>query len=296
MDKVDRPTTRRALLAAAAGGAAALAAQAALPLAAAAHDPDDVLLGAANSATATTSIDTAANAVDTFAATAGGATGSAIVATKTGAAGSAVVAKSANEAGVYAVSGDATNAAAADVAASTGVYGFSPVAADPDFVGTGVWGDSEEIGVYGTGSVGVEGDATIPHDVGVVGWAGAAGTIGVLGIAAGSATPSTVPPQPASIGVHARADAVDRTALKVTGKVAFSRSGKTAIAKGASSKVITLAGVTTSSLIFAVLATNRSGRWVRAVVPATGKFTIYLNTTISTASVGTTYLVWWIIN
>jgi hypothetical protein len=202
------------------------------------------------------------------------ASGSAVVATNIGATGSAVIAKSDTEAGVYSISGDPNTAATPAQAVSTGVYGFSPVPADPNVVGTGVWGDSDDVGVYGSGGTGVEGDGFGTGGVGVLGWAGT----------------------PASIGVYAQADALDRTALRVKGKVALSRSGKTAIAKGASSKVITLAGVTTSSLIFAVLATNRSGRWVRAVVPATGKFTIYLNTTISTASVGTTYLVWWIIN
>jgi hypothetical protein len=38
---------------------------------------------------------------------------------------------------------------------------------------------------------------------------------------------------------------------------------------------ITLAGVTTSSLVFAVLYSNRSGRYVQAVTPTTGKFTIW---------------------
>ena len=39
--------------------------------------------------------------------------------------------------------------------------------------------------------------------------------------------------------------------------------------------------MTTSSKVFAVLATAESGRWVRAVVPAAGKFTVYLNTTLA---------------
>jgi hypothetical protein len=43
--------------------------------------------------------------------------------------------------------------------------------------------------------------------------------------------------------------------------------------------------VTTGSKIFAVLATSESGRYVRAVVPATGKFTVYLNTTLTSSAV-----------
>ena len=45
-----------------------------------------------------------------------------------------------------------------------------------------------------------------------------------------------------------------------------------------------MAGVTSTSKVFAVLNSNRSGRYVRAVVPATGKFTIYLNTSVSSST------------
>jgi hypothetical protein len=300
MDKVDRTTTRRALLAAAAGGAATLAAQAVAPLAASAHDVDDVKLGDANTATATTGIDTSATAgVNAFSPTAAG--GSAVVATNTGATGSGVVAKSATEAAVYAVSGNATDASLPADAKATGVYGYSPATAPTDPAGAGVWGESGDIGVAGNGSlgvlgdgrdggvgviglgnIGVQGEGYGTGGKGVVGLAADPGTIGVLGIAG----------VPTAIGVHARADAVDRTALKVTGKVAFSRSNKATIAAGASSKAIGVAGVTTGSWVFAMLASNRPGRWVRAVVPAAGKFTIYLNTTVSSA----TTVVWWIIN
>ena len=54
---------------------------------------------------------------------------------------------------------------------------------------------------------------------------------------------------------------------------------------GASSKTISLAGVTSSSKVFGVLATNRGGRWIRAIVPASGKFTVYLNTTLISSAV-----------
>jgi hypothetical protein len=327
METVDRPTTRRALLAAAAGGAAALAAQAVAPLAVSATDTGPVVLGEpANTATHTTGITTAANPVDTFAATAGGDTGAAIVATKTGTHGSGVVATSATEAAIYAANGDTTDAATPDMTTATGIYGYAPGGTDTA-PGTGVWGDSPEVGVYGSGDfvgvgangyfgvfatgdasegygvagngyIGVNGETGTLSGTGVLGVAGAAAAIGVVGVAAASATPATPtdPGHPASIGVHARADAAGTTALKVSGKVAFSRSGKTPIAAGVTSKVISdsrTAGVTANSLIFAVLATNRSGRWVRAVVPGAGKFTVYLNTSVAS---GTSYLVWWIIN
>jgi hypothetical protein len=71
------------------------------------------------------------------------------------------------------------------------------------------------------------------------------------------------------------------TAIKADGKIRFKRSGKATISAGASSKTVTLSGVGSSSMVFAVLAQSRSGRWVRAVVPASGSFTIYLNNTVS---------------
>ena len=46
----------------------------------------------------------------------------------------------------------------------------------------------------------------------------------------------------------------------------------------------------TNSRVFAVLASNRSGRYVRAVVPAAGKFTIYLNTTVTSTTVVTWFV------
>ena len=54
---------------------------------------------------------------------------------------------------------------------------------------------------------------------------------------------------------------------------------------GKSSVVVTLAGTTSTSKVFAVLATSESGRYVRAVVPASGKFTVYLNTTLRSSAV-----------
>ena len=66
-------------------------------------------------------------------------------------------------------------------------------------------------------------------------------------------------------------------ALEVVGKVKFNRAGRKTIGAGKSSLAVTMAGVTTTSKILAVLNSNRSGRYVRAVVASTGKFTIYLN-------------------
>ncbi len=131
-----------------------------------------------------------------------------------------------------------------------GVYGWSPASPDANLFGTGVWGDSEEYGVFGSGAIGVDG------------W----GDIGVL----------------------AEAKDGDARALVVSGRAEFTRSGRATISSGSASKTVNLAGCTTSTLVFAVLASNRSGRYVRAVVPTTGSFKIYLNTSVTKR----TYVVW----
>ena len=133
------PRSRRALLAAAAGGAAALAAQAALPLTAMAADPNDVLLGARECLDGD-DVDRATRpmASDGFAVSSTGL-------------GIGVSGTSGGTAGVRGISVDGTSAASSADMAYTGAYGWSPAyPADDDF-GVGVWGDSEEVGVYGSG-------------------------------------------------------------------------------------------------------------------------------------------------
>jgi hypothetical protein len=74
-------------------------------------------------------------------------------------------------------------------------------------------------------------------------------------------------------------------ALSVNGKARFSRSGRTWIRAGHSSLTITVAGTTPSSRVFAILASNRASRYVRAAVPATDRFTVYLNASAISDSV-----------
>jgi hypothetical protein len=79
--------------------------------------------------------------------------------------------------------------------------------------------------------------------------------------------------------------------LIAQGGVSFpDRSGKIAIAKGKSSASRSVPGVTAANFAIAQLATSQSGRWVRATVCATGKITVYLNTTTSAAT-SITYLI-----
>jgi hypothetical protein len=271
----DHPTTRRALLVAAAGGAAALAAHAAMPAAVLADDPDDLTLNADNLTTAETGVTNATADVNAFRATAGG-TGAGLFGHSPG--GPGALAKSDEVAGVYATSIDDAGAPLANTAA-TGVYGWAPTPADPNTFGTGVWGDSDDVGVYGSaGAVGVEGDG----NYGVLGRGFGTGGAGVVGQAVDTST----------FGVFAQGDNATKIALRVSGKASFSRSGRTLMGAGTYYKVIYLSGVTTGSLVFAVLQANRSGRWVRAVVPATARFIVYLNTTLTSA----TYVAWFVLN
>jgi hypothetical protein len=166
----------------------------------------------------------------------------------------------------------------ADGANGTGLWGYSTSA-----TGTGVYGQSA-IGVWGYGGIGVYG---ANHGTGA-------------GVYGASIAGSSVPNPPPEVGVFGYTDtgygvfaqATSGTALYVSGKARFSRSGRTYVASGASSRKITMAGVTTGSYIIATPQTNRPGVFVQAVVPVAGSFTIYLNKAVP----GTTYIGYLVIN
>jgi hypothetical protein len=240
-DPIQTVRSRRALLVAAAGGAAALAASAALPLGVAAHDAEDVQLGVDNPTTAPTSITNATTDSNAFGSA---ATGLGFGAEATSTAG----------AGLYGWSVNARSDITPADLANTGVYGFAPAFADTSSFGAGVWGDSEDVGVFGTGNVGTWGQGN--------------------GIG--------------NVGVFAEGE----TAIAAFGKIHFSRAGKATVAKHKSSVKVTLAGATASTKIFAVLQTNRTSRYVRAAVPHTGYFYIYLNASVS----ATTYVSWFVLD
>lgn len=236
-----KPRSRRALLTAAAGAAGAFAATAAMPLTAAAVDADSVTKNVDNPTTAATSVTQATVGFVAFKART----------TNTDAAG--LVGSTGNEVDI---SPDTS---------LTGVYGWAPGSGLPELFSAGVWGDSDDVGTYGSGYVGVRGD----------------GFYGVIGVG-----------DSGGVGVQAYGATATDVALSVTGKVRFSRSGRSTIGAGRANIRVNLAGVSTSSRVFAVLHSNRSGRYVRAVVPTTGSFTIYLNTTVSSS----TYVAWFVLN
>jgi hypothetical protein len=232
-----------------------MAASAAMPLTAAAADGGNVVLGAQNESESETTITEATAGEVAFKA----------------------VTTNPDRAAIVGATGDQTLIRIDDTQ-YTGVYGWAPEApfpADPQFEGSGVWGDSPDDGVVGSGGL-----------TGVLGLGGGAGVVGVgddgvVGLGG-----------PTGAGVRALGDTTTSVALAVSGKVTFSRSGRVTILTGRSSIKVNLAGTTTSSRVFAVLHSNRSGRYVRAVVPTTGSFTIYLNTTVT----ANTFIAWFVIN
>jgi hypothetical protein len=286
------PTSRREILAAAAGGAAALAAGAlARPVPAAAASSAlmtevDNPTGAKTSITAglTTETDIAfevsvgdlATAIHGQSPSGAGVRGSNTFSQ------AGVVGDSINAVGVAGWTGspfDANNV----TGFTAGVLGQSSAEGTPGVLGLGGDVGVEAGGIIGLFAVGSTGVAGVADGLGPPGLYGT----GVYGHAG-----STVPPAPpTNVGVYARGDGV-ATALRVQGKAVFSRSGRTYVSAGKSSRIVTLAGVTTSSLVLVTLQTRRTGVYVAAAVPAAGKFTVYLNKAVT----GTTYFAYMVLN
>lgn len=248
--------TRRSLLTAAAGGAAALAVGAIKPGGVSAGVDEPVLQDQDNATVAPTGVTTAT--LDSTALFGTGPTGIGVQGRSTD---SSDPENNTRNAGVVGIAGDDANVNSN--IALTGVYGVSDASPDPAFTAAGVWGESGDFGVIGSGLGGVLGDGVL----GVFGASSEAGGIGVVGVA----------DDPTGFG------------LLVDGRAIFSRSGRATVSSGSKKKVVNLAGCTAATLVFAVLAQNRDGRYVRAAVPASGKFTIYLN-----ANVGKRTKVSWI--
>ena len=165
-----------------------------------------------------------------------------------------------------------------------GVYGYADLSPFSSGVrgrshaGAGVFGSSDSsFGVIGAGDVGVYGTGGTAGVIGDVD----TGAIGVYGWVGSTIAPAA----PGGVAVHAAAQSTGLIALNVVGKAKFSRSGRVTIAKNHASVAVTLAGVTTASYIIATLQTNKAGVYVRAVVPASGKFTIYLSKASTSATV-----------
>lgn len=253
---------------AAASSAAAVAASVALPQAVVRAVDQPLLLNTGNSATGSTTL-SASLAMDTVlgvvnsdasgpntALQASSDTGTAIAGYTTS--GTGVYADSmgpgravraganTNGTGVVAFSGDESHLPADTTL--TGVFGYAEASGTAGTVGAGVWGVSPDVGVYGSGGTGVYG-------YGPVGLYGSASTSSAYG-------------------------------LWVKGRVKLeNRSGRLSVAAGKTSVSKSVAGVTTSSIVIAVLQQAETGTWVRAAVATTGKFTVYFNRALPSSSV-----------
>jgi hypothetical protein len=87
------------------------------------------------------------------------------------------------------------------------------------------------------------------------------------------------------------------TALRVTGRAQFSRSGNASVPAGRSFVIVNVAGeLTSGSLVLATPMFNRSGVYVQSAVPnpATGQIRINLNKVASSSSA--TPIAWFVIN
>jgi hypothetical protein len=281
--------SRRALLTAAASGAAVLAANAALGTSAVRAADQPLLLNATNNASGSTGL-TAALSMDTvLSVTNADGSGPNTALQANSDAGTAMAGYTGSGTGVYGdamgvgrgvrggagamgtgvfgVAGDEGEAPTAT--GMTGVFGFAPHSHDPDFIGSGVWGDSPDVGVWGSGGTGVIGDG------GATGW-------GVLGVS----ETSTAVRAETTTGIALRGIAGTGYGLHVTGKIKLAnRSGRVKVARGRTRFTKSVAGVTSSSIVIAVLQQAESGTWVRAAVPAAGKFTVYFNRALPSSSV-----------
>jgi hypothetical protein len=179
------------------------------------------------------------------------------------------------------------------VAARNGVFGLtsnngaSGVYGENDGTGYGVAGRATAgTGVFAEGLTGMLGQSVGAGD-GVGGRANNSCCSAVYGLNNGTGN-----------GVAGRADAgtgvlaasTAGTALRVTGKAVFSRSGVVTVAAGNSSRVVTLAGVTASSMVLAT-AQQAKAVYVKAVVPAAGSFKIFLTGNAPTGGLKVAYFV-----
>jgi hypothetical protein len=160
---------------------------------------------------------------------------------------------------------------------SAGVFGSGP--------SRGVLGTSSSTGVFGEASGsgrGVLGTSSIGY--GVFGTNTGSTGIGVYGKTGGTGSAVFGQATANGLGVFAssqsgtalRAASASGTALQVNGKAKFSRSGLTTIAAGTASKTISLAGVSTSSMVIATAQQNVNV-FIKAAVPSGGSFKLWLN-------------------
>ncbi len=259
--------SRRNLLRAAVGGvAAAAAAGLARPLGVAAAAGDPIIAGTANTAASATTL-TATPTEPTDSVAALDAIGSYQ--------GPGVTGASLRGSGVLGVSGS-THAApywgndvgvsgrADHPAALAGVSGSSDT-------GFGVIGTAYGAGILGAGGV-----------VGVLANGFDLTSTSLYAVSSGYPLPAPAPNTAAHVR---RSVSAPGHALFVDGRMRLRWSGRVAVAAGISSKRISVSGMASGTMIFAMFQTNESGVRIRASVPTTGAVTFYFSKTMPTSSV-----------
>lgn len=295
--------TRRSVIAGAASLAAGIAAGTfARPGVALAGSDGDVVLGAANLAETTTTVNSGGIGVFSGPVLRANATVAAANAGVLGYLGASPAHDPQTPGGVVGIAHAETATVAAGVvgegdvmpgvkgysSVSTGVFGVSESGSAPGVFG---WSQGHASGVFGYSGDSLNSttynsptgyETNGPADTGVTGYTNiaSASATGVRGEATQGAGVRGV----SVSGIGVAASSTTGVALAVTGKVTMNRSGRKSIGSGKSSLVVTMAGVTSSSYIVATLQARRTGTWVQAVVPATGSFTIYLSKALSTAA------------
>jgi hypothetical protein len=165
-----------------------------------------------------------------------------------------------------------------------GVHGFTGAGNPPPAV--------TETGVEGVCSLSAESNGVHGRSQGGAGaWGSTVGGLGVAGTASGDATGNGVGVYGfGPIGVFGEG----AYAGWFAGPTLFTESGRAELSAGSSTTVAVPNGLRPTSLMFAVLHSNRPGVWVRAVVPnaAAGTATIHLNTAVSAA----TAIAWFVVD
>ena len=148
----------------------------------------------------------------------------------------------------------------------------------------GVGSGAGQTGVDGVGETGVDGASDAQGGTGVLGESlNTSSGIGVQGDSEGTGSGVYGLAKTNGVGVFGDttngtgviARSTNGTALDVRGKATFSRSGTVTVAAATTSKKVTLAGVTSASMILAT-AQQDSAVSVRSAVPASDSFTIHL--------------------
>jgi hypothetical protein len=125
------------------------------------------------------------------------------------------------------------------------------------------------VGVVGSGSIGVLGTNLREFGIGVEGNGVDQGSIGVFGMSTGER----------GIGVYATANAAGSAALQVNGRSVFSNSGQIVVPAGATSGSVSGLTLSAAASALATLQQDLPGVSVRAAVPdpAAGTVTVHLS-------------------